>query len=146
MPRLPNLPVGDSSVENIRQNNPLYVDKTSHLCRMVDQGKYYFLSRPRRFGKSLTISTLRCLFEGRRDLFGGLWIAEHGQWDWLEHPVILLDFNGISHDTNENLHTSLARSLVKISERNGLVADAPLGINFDTGKRNVEEWKMEEGA
>ena len=126
MSRLPNLPVGKSSFESIREKRDLYVDKTRLIYQMVSQGEYYFLARPRRFGKSLTVSTLRCLFEGRRDLFEGLWIAEHGQWDWLEHPVILLDFNGISHDTNENLQTSLARTLVKISERNGLIADAPL--------------------
>jgi hypothetical protein len=107
MPRLPNLPVGDSSFESIRRDNQLYVDKTRHLYRMVDQGKYYFLSRPRRFGKSLTVSTLRCLFEGRRELFEGLWIAEHGEWEWREHPVILLDFNGISRDTPENLQRGL---------------------------------------
>jgi hypothetical protein len=107
MPRLPNLPVGKSSFESIRENKDLYVDKTRWIHQMVSRGDYYFLSRPRRFGKSLTVSTLRCLFEGRRELFDGLWIAEHGEWEWREHPVILLDFNGISHETPEILTASL---------------------------------------
>ncbi len=54
---------------------------------MLDEGRNYFLSRPRRFGKSLFVSTLRCLFEGKKELFEGLWLAEQGEWDWKEHPV-----------------------------------------------------------
>ncbi|TVQ95397.1 MAG: AAA family ATPase [Desulfovibrionales bacterium] len=126
MSRLPNLPVGDSSFESIRRDNQLYVDKTSHIHRMVDQGKYYFLSRPRRFGKSLTVSTLRCLFEGRRELFEGLWIAEHGEWDWQKHPVILLDFNGISHETPDILKAGLSRNLEMLARRYDLTSDATL--------------------
>jgi hypothetical protein len=101
MTRLPNLPVGKSSFESIRQDGDLYVDKTRHIFDLVDRGQYYFLSRPRRFGKSLTVSTLKCLFEGKRELFEGLWIAENADWEWKEHPTILLDFNQISHDTPE---------------------------------------------
>ncbi|MEZ4527718.1 MAG: AAA family ATPase, partial [Desulfobacterales bacterium] len=68
-----------------------------HIYKMADEGKYYFLSRPRRFGKSLTVSTLRCLFQGKKDLFEGLWITQNTDWDWKPHPVILFDFNSISH-------------------------------------------------
>jgi len=65
-------------------------DKTEIIHRLVDLGKYYFLSRPRRFGKSLLLSTIKALFEGRRELFDGLWV--HDQWDWeLKHPVIYLE-------------------------------------------------------
>ncbi len=120
MNKLPNLPVGDPSFESIRRGNCLYVDKTRHIFRMVDEGKYYFLSRPRRFGKSLTVSTLRCLFEGRGDLFEGLWIAENTDWEWKEHPVILLDFNGISHRTPENLEQGLERSLKNTGQAHGI--------------------------
>ncbi len=105
------LPIGDSSFESIRQGNRLYVDKTRYIFQMTDQGKYYFLSRPRRFGKSLTVSTLRCLFQGRKELFEGLWIAENTDREWNPHPVILIDFNGISHDTPENLKKGLESSL-----------------------------------
>ncbi|QTA81531.1 AAA ATPase-like domain-containing protein [Desulfonema limicola] len=126
MKNLQNLPIGKSSFESIRENNDLYVDKTQHIFNLVSQGMYYFLSRPRRFGKSLTISTLRCLFQGKKELFKGLWIDENTDWEWKEHPVILLDFNGISHDTPENLKISLQRSLEKSAELYNLISDAPL--------------------
>ena len=126
MPDLQNLPIGKSSFGTIREKNDLYVDKTRFIHQMVSQGDYYFLSRPRRFGKSLTISTLRCLFEGRRDLFEGLWIAENARWEWKEHPVILLDFNEIGRDTPENLKTGLVRAMANIAEANDLPFDAPL--------------------
>ncbi|HAO19565.1 MAG TPA: hypothetical protein DCQ37_03135 [Desulfobacteraceae bacterium] len=108
--KLRRLPVGDSSFESIRANDCVYVDKTRHLFQMVDEGKFYFLSRPRRFGKSLTVSVLRCLFQGKKDLFAGLWIADNTEWEWKSHPLVVLDFNGISHDTPENLKLSLQRT------------------------------------
>lgn len=116
MPKLLNLPIGNASFESIRKNNQLYVDKTRHIFKMADEGMYYFLSRPRRFGKSLTISTLRCLFQGRQDLFEGLWIETQTGWKWEKHPVVLIDFNEISHDTVENLKGGLSSSL-KINGR-----------------------------
>ncbi len=126
MKKMQILPIGDSSFESIRGNDNLYIDKTRHLHRLVTEGKYYFLSRPRRFGKSLTISTLRCLFQGKKELFSGLWIAENTNWEWKAHPVILLDFNGTSHDTPENLKISLQRVLENIAESNEVVSNAPL--------------------
>jgi len=69
---LPRLPMGISSFEVLRTRGNVYVDKTEHIYRLVTEGMYYFLSRPRCFGKSLLVSTLRCLFEGKRDLFEGL--------------------------------------------------------------------------
>jgi hypothetical protein len=73
MNRLPVLPVGDASFESIRRNGHLYMDKARYFFELADRGEYYFLSRPRRFGKSLAVSTLKCLFEGKRELFEGLW-------------------------------------------------------------------------
>ncbi len=71
-----------------------YVDKTDHARRLVEMGKYYFLSRPRRFGKTLLVDTLQELFEGSEELFRGL--AVHGRWDWsARHPVVRLDFSGV---------------------------------------------------
>ena len=68
-----------------------YVDKTAHVLRLTREGKYHFLSRPRRFGKSLLVDTLKELFEGNGELFRGL--AIHGQWDWaVKHPVVLFRF------------------------------------------------------
>ena len=126
MKKLQNLPIGKSSFERIREKNELYVDKTRFIFQLVSEGEYYFMSRPRRFGKSLTVSTLKCLFQGRKELFEGLWISEHGDWEWKEHPVIFIDFNGISHDTPENMNISLKRILEKSAESYNLISDAPL--------------------
>jgi hypothetical protein len=120
MPTLPNLPVGKSSFESIRTQNELYVDKTRDLHRMIGSGDYYFLSRPRRFGKSLTVSTLKCLFQGKKELFDGLWISEHGDWEWKEHPVALIDFNELDHETPEKLRQSLGNNLAAIARQYGV--------------------------
>ncbi|MDM8525801.1 AAA family ATPase [Desulfococcaceae bacterium HSG8] len=147
MKKLQKLPIGDSSFESIRLDNCVYVDKTRHIFKMIDEGKYYFMSRPRRFGKSLTVSTLECLFRGRRELFGGLWIEGNSGWEWESHPVILLDFNEISHDTPENLKYSLRRRLKKTADDYEIVSDSALimdqfrelivGLSRKTGRRVV---------
>ncbi len=111
MKKLPNLPLGKSSFESIRQKNDLYVDKTRHIFQMADEGEYYFMSRPRRFGKSLTVSTLKCLFEGKKELFEGLWISTSGDWEWKTHPVILIDFNEIPRHTPEIFRQTLSLNL-----------------------------------
>jgi len=94
------LPVSIADFEGLRQTRQghpgfVYVDKTQLVHRLVSESKYVFLSRPRRFGKSLLVSTLDCLFQGKRSLFEGLWIAD--QWDWATtHPVIKVDFNSVT--------------------------------------------------
>ena len=78
-----NLPIGDHTFESLITGNSLYVDKTEYIYNLLQPAKgVYFLSRPRRFGKSLLVSTLAALFEGKRELFNGLWIAE--QSDYME--------------------------------------------------------------
>ncbi|MCP4344855.1 MAG: AAA family ATPase, partial [Desulfobacterales bacterium] len=126
MTKLQRLPVGDPSFESIRANNCVYVDKTRHLFQMADEGKYYFMSRPRRFGKSLTVSTLRCLFQGKKELFDGLWISDSGEWEWKSHPVVLLDFNEISHDTPENLKTGLEERIQDHADKNEIQVKSSL--------------------
>ncbi|MDM8551790.1 ATP-binding protein [Desulfobacterales bacterium HSG2] len=126
MKKLPNLPIGDSSFESIREGRQLYVDKTRHIFQMADQGKYYFISRPRRFGKSLTVSTLKCLFQGKKELFKGLWIAENAHLEWKEHPVVIIDFSELAHDTPENLKQSLESNLAKTAARYGVSINDPL--------------------
>ncbi|NOG31707.1 AAA family ATPase [Halomonas sp. TBZ9] len=85
------LPIGIQTFSDIREGGYYYVDKTPFIEKLVNQNKYYFLSRPRRFGKSLLLDTLRCLFEGRQSLFEGLHI--HDDWDWQQtYPVIRLSF------------------------------------------------------
>ena len=85
--QLKRLPVGIQTFSNIIEDGMLYVDKTEYVWRMVHLSKYIFLSRPRRFGKSLLISTLQAYFEGRRELFKGLYI-DSVEKEWTEYPVL----------------------------------------------------------
>jgi Predicted AAA-ATPase/PD-(D/E)XK nuclease superfamily len=91
-----NLPIGIQTLGEIRAKNGIYVDKTSLVHQLVTTGKYYFLSRPRRFGKSLTVSTLKELYLGNKVLFEGLWIYD--QWDWSKtNPVIHISFDAADY-------------------------------------------------
>ncbi len=89
-------PVGEQSFEQIRQGNWLYIDKTRYLEQIAKGNKYYFLGRPRRFGKSLFLSTLKCFFEGKRNLFKGLYVNSI-DWDWEPTPVLVLDLNNADY-------------------------------------------------
>lgn len=101
------LPIGISTLERIIRDNTLYIDKTKIIYNLIQGGsKRYFLSRPRRFGKSLTCSTLQAIFEGRKDLFNNLWISQ-SDYNWDIRPVIYFDFSGISHKTPEDLIAGL---------------------------------------
>jgi Predicted AAA-ATPase/PD-(D/E)XK nuclease superfamily len=92
-----NLPIGIQTLTQIREKNCVYVDKTQLVHQLVSQGKYYFLARPRRFGKSLLISTLKELFEGNKAVFEGLWIEP--QWDWGKvSPVLHFSFDKMGYD------------------------------------------------
>ena len=85
------LPIGIQTFREVREDGCYYVDKTAYVRRLLDEGKHFFLSRPRRFGKSLFLDTLKELFEGNEPLFEGL--AIHDRWDWsVRHPVLLLSF------------------------------------------------------
>ena len=77
----------------LREEDGLYVDKTKRIFECIKYSRYLFLSRPRRFGKSLLISTLQALFSGKKELFKGLWIED--KWEWEEYPVIRLDFSNL---------------------------------------------------
>ena len=94
------LPIGIQDFRTVREHDFYYVDKTLFVRRLVDEGRFYFLSRPRRFGKSLFLDTLGSLFEGHKELFRGLDIHEH--WDWsLNHPVVRLSFGGKYNEPGE---------------------------------------------
>lgn len=95
-------PIGYQDFETIRNDKCLYVDKTMFVERLVNSGKYYFLSRPRRFGKSLMLSTLKAFFEGKRELFDGLYLGESDNVKWDTYPVIYIDFNGRKYTTPES--------------------------------------------
>lgn len=112
---LPKLPIGQQDFRDIRKNDYLYIDKTENIYQLISSGKYYFIARPRRFGKSLTLSVIKELFEGSKELFEDLWIIEH--WDWQRtHPVIHVSFNEIDYK-NTDLHTALKKMLIKEGSR-----------------------------
>ena len=104
------LPIGIRTFREIREEGCYYVDKTAYVRRLMDEGKHYFLSRPRRFGKSLLVDTIEELFEGNEPLFRGL--AVHDRWDWsTPHPVLHLDFGGGSYGEHGLVHKEAASRL-----------------------------------
>jgi len=115
------LPIGIQTFREIREDNCYYVDKTGMAVDLIEQGKFYFLSRPRRFGKSLFLDTLKDLFEGHQDLFTGL--AAETRWDWsVKYPVIRLSFGaGVLH-TREALDQSIHQQLTHHETRFNLPA------------------------
>jgi len=111
MQQLKRCPVGIQTFSEIIENNYVYVDKTEHVYRLVhSDGKYFFLSRPRRFGKSLFTSTLRSYFEGRRDLFKGLVISGL-ETEWTEYPVLYFDMSRAKHVDKDTLESMLGFQL-----------------------------------
>ncbi len=116
------LPLSKQSFRAIRREDFLYVDKTEHIWRMARYSRQYFLSRPRRFGKSLTIETLRRLFMGEKELFEGLWIYDH--WDWTKSfPVIHIAFNEIGYLT-VGLEKALHNTINSIAAEHQLTLEA----------------------
>lgn len=121
-PPLNKLPIGIQTFRKIREVDYCYVDKTGFALDLIDAGTHFFLSRPRRFGKSLFLDTLKELFEGSEALFRGLYI--HDRWDWSRrHPVIRLDFAGGVVQTREALDLRIKRLLYENAERLGLCCD-----------------------
>ena len=113
------LPIGIQTFSEIRTGGYYYVDKTAGLRRLIDAGKHFFLSRPRRFGKSLLVDTLKQLFEGNRPLFEGLAIHDH--WDWtVRHPVLRLDFSGGDFTAPDALPAQVADQMAAAERRAGL--------------------------
>ena len=112
-------PVGIQTFSNIRKGNYLYVDKTKYIVDFREKKmKYVFLSRPRRFGKSLFASTLQAYFEGRKELFEGLAIADYEK-EWIKHPVLHFDLSGAKHMSVEQLERYLADMLEEQETRWG---------------------------
>ena len=112
------LPIGIQDFGELRRGGYVYVDKTELIHRMVTMGKPYFLSRPRRFGKSLLVSTLKALFEGKRELFEGLWIAD--RWDWQQtNPVLHFSFEAMSYH-QAGLETALMEHLRLQADQSGV--------------------------
>ena len=109
------LPIGIQDFKEIRTNDYVYVDKTELIYNIIESGKYYFLSRPRRFGKSLLISTMYYLFKGEKELFKGLYIYD--KWEFDEYPIIRLDISKLTTINLSTIISSLRKTLIKYYEK-----------------------------
>ena len=128
---LKNLPIGIQDFEKLRKEDYLYVDKTALMHRLVSTGSYYFLSRPRRFGKSLLISTLKAYFLGKKDLFEGLAVEQLEQ-KWTVHPVLHLDLNTAKYKEPGKLNIVLNNALSQWEEIYGARPnEADFGMRFE---------------
>ncbi len=116
-------PLGIQTFSEIRRRDMLYVDKTEYVYRMASSGKFFFLSRPRRFGKSLLVSTFQSYFEGKKELFKGLAI-EKLEHEWTEYPVLHFDMSGGKHLDKEQLNRYLLSVLTENENRFGIKADS----------------------
>ena len=103
-------PIGIQNFESLRNDGYVYIDKTDKIYELVSTGKYYFLSRPRRFGKSLLVSTLEAYLQGKKELFKGLAI-ESLEHNWTEYPVLHIDLSGVTYDAKEVLPKVLEQNL-----------------------------------
>jgi hypothetical protein len=113
---LKKLPLGLSHFPELIRTPYLYVDKTEGIYQLITSGKYYFLARPRRFGKSLLVSTIEEIFKGNRELFKDLWIGQ-SDYSWTQHPVISLSLASIDHQNPARLEQSLSERLIEIAEK-----------------------------
>lgn len=140
------LPIGIQTFAKLRKQDCYYVDKTPFALQLIEQGSYYFLSRPRRFGKSLFVDTLKELFEGNRALFTGLYADPH--WDWsIQYPVIRLNFGDGILNTPQDLADLLEQQLQEYEQRWGIkpqyldarrrFRDLILRLHQHTGQRVV---------
>ena len=137
--QLQTLPIGEQSFEKLRRENRLYVDKTQYIYRMAKEGTHYFLSRPRRFGKSLLLSTIEAYFLGQRELFEGLYIGEVEK-EWGVYPVFHLDFNSQNYDSEQKLNSFLNSFLCRLEDIYGANPnDVDLGVRFEGVIRRAYE-------
>ena len=136
---LRELPIGDQGFASLRGDGYLYVDKTELIYRMIQRGKFYFLSRPRRFGKSLLLSTIEAYFLGKRQLFEGLYLSQVEQ-DWAEHPVLHLDFSTQDYKSEKNLYNILNDFLDEYEAKYGRKeGETDVALRFKWLVRNAYE-------
>ena len=130
-------PIGIQDFRTLREGGYIYVDKTPHIHNVLRSGKYFFLSRPRRFGKSLLLSTMNELYSGSRDLFDGLWIQDQWDWEQMQRPVIWLKFAGFQYKYNP----------LKVAIRQGISLEAQrLGVTISDDERSHPLAELIQGA
>ena len=125
------LPISIQTFEKIREGDMIYVDKTKYVHKLISEGTYYFLARPRRFGKSLLLTTLRSYFEGKKELFEELYIAEKEK-EWKEYPVIHLDFSAVSSLQGPDIfHHVLMTHIKSLASEKGInIVEEEIGTAF----------------
>ena len=124
-------PIGIQNFEKIREGGYVYVDKTELIYQIVRTGGYYFLSRPRRFGKSLLVSTMEDYFQGKKELFKGLAI-EKLEKDWTEYPVLHLDLSGVTYTDENVLNEKMENTLSQWEQTYGIANTFTVdGIRFE---------------
>ena len=137
-------PIGIQSFEKLRRDGYIYVDKTALIYKLVTTGSYYFLSRPRRFGKSLLLSTLEAYFRGKRELFEGLAIEQLEQ-NWTVRPVLHLDLNIGKYDAPDSLDKILDNALTVWEEQYGTgPSETTLALRFKGIVQRAVEQRSEE--
>ena len=119
-----NLPIGLQTIKEIITDGYIYVDKTQFALELIQTGKHYFLSRPRRFGKSLFVSTLKEIFKGNKALFEGYHIAQ-SNYDWKPYPVLVLNFGDIANETPKELKADLSDELTTMGEEQDIKVVKP---------------------
>lgn len=123
-------PIGIQSFDSLRRDGYLYIDKTELIYKLVDTGRYYFLSRPRRFGKSLLVSTIEAYFKGKKELFKGL-AMERLEKDWTARPVFHLDLNTGKYESVQSLLDTLNEALTAWEQEYGAAeAERNVGLRF----------------
>lgn len=123
-------PIGIQDFEDLQRNGYAYVDKTNFVYKLADEGKYYFLSRPRRFGKSLFLSTLEAYFQGKKELFEGLAIYDL-ETEWKKYPIFHIDLNTANFREKDSLYTVLNDYLTTWESKYGArESEATLALRF----------------
>ena len=123
-------PIGIQDFEDLQRNGYAYVDKTNFVYKLADEGKYYFLSRPRRFGKSLFLSTLEAYFQGKKELFKGLAIYDL-ETEWKKYPIFHIDLNTANFREKDSLYTVLNDYLTTWESKYGTrESEATLALRF----------------
>ena len=115
------LPIGIQEFKKLREGGFVYIDKTPFIYELINSASYYFLSRPRRFGKSLLLNTIKEIFNGRKDLFEGLWIYD--KIDWKKHPVIKISFSSLNYNT-QGLDAAIEEELNMLSKEHNVQLEA----------------------
>jgi hypothetical protein len=119
------LPIGIHAFDKLIKEDYLYVDKTEHIYQLITRSPYYFIARPRRFGKSLLVSTLKELFLGNKELFEHLWIGKQSNYGWPQHPVVYLNLSDLDCHTPSSLKADLSWGVESIAREYGIDVSAP---------------------